>query len=524
MKTFFHHGTAYPWSSEGSFFFRGYFLADGVLYKGSSAIRYLSERLSADHLGETLRKLNGVFSLILEQEEEIFLAVDRLRGLPLFYALVNGEFWAGDDAAALAEALPMASLSPVEEADFLASKLFVSGEDTLLEELKQVPAASYCLFRKEEAKTYCQSYFQMLHQDFERDPAALESGLKEAYHAMGFRLVQSLNGRTAVVPLSGGADSRMVLSMLREQNYEKVLCFTYGRVGNTESEISRQVAEYYGYPWVMVPYTKRLLREARGSSWLEGYYRYAFAFCSVPHIQDILAVKALHEEGQLPADSVFVPGHSGDLIAGSHVTPEFLRPSMSHEAFMDSIVLKFYGGSVPPILRSKLEARFPPCPPQNMEELASQSEWFNIQERQAKFIVNSVRIYEYFGYEWLIPLWDNALFAFWKRVPIQQRYQRRLYFKVVDGNGLPSTNDASAKKKIASGVRSIPGLRTLARRGARLLYYFRSDCYLEALIPFPEYLTACVREHPSFYISDLICQNLLDRLRRNLKQNGHPSI
>lgn len=515
MKTFFHNGTAYPWSSEGPLFFRGYFLAGGVLYKGSSAIRYLNERLSVEHPGETLQKLDGVFSLILEREEEVLLAVDRLRGLPLFYALVDGELWAGDDAA---------SLSPIGEADFFASKLFVSGEDTLLEELKQVPAASYYLFRKGEAKTSCQPYFQMLHQDFERDPAALESGLREAYHTTGLRLVQSLNGRTAVIPLSGGADSRMVLSMLRELNYEKVLCFTYGRKGSAESEISRHTAEYYGYPWVMVPYTRRLLREARGASWLEGYYQYAFAFCSVPHVQDLLAVKILHEGGRLPVDSVFVPGHSGDLIAGSHITPEFLRPSMSHEEFLDSVVRKFYHGKIPPDMRSRLEARFPPCPPQGMEEMASQIEWFNVQERQGKYIVNSVRVYEYFGYEWLIPLWDNALFAFWQRVPIQQRYQRRLYFKTVDGSGLPSTNDATAKKKIASGVRSVPGIRNLARRGARLLRYFRSDVCLEALVPFPEYLIACVREHPSFYVSDLICRNLLDKLRLNLRQNGNPSI
>ncbi len=524
MKTFFHNGRAYPWSAESPFSFRGYFIAGETLYRGTSAIQYLKSRLSEGDPREAFRELDGVFSLIWERDEDILLAVDRLRSLPLFYSLPDGELWAGDDVRALAAALPEASLFPVGEAEYFASKRFVTGEDTLLKELKQVPAGSYCLLEKGRKEISLHPYFQMTHRDFERNPAALEEGMREAYRMVGFRLVQALEGRTAVIPLSGGADSRMILSLLREQGYQKALCFTYGREGNAESEISRQTAAYYGYPWVMVPYSNKMWREAWGTPWLEAYFQYAFGFCSTPHVQDILAVKILHETGRLPSDSVFVPGHSGDLIAGSHITADFLKPRMPREKFLDSVVQKFYSGKASPDMLSRLEARFPPRPPQDMEELAAQSEWFNIQERQGKFIVNSVRAYEFLGYEWLIPLWDNALFSFWKRVPIELRYQRRLYFKVADGKELPSTNDASVKKTIASGVRAIPGIRDLARRGTRLTRYFRSSLCLEAMFPFPEYLAACVWEQPSFSTNDLLCRELLGRLRRNLERSGKPAI
>lgn len=528
MKKFFHKGAAYPWLEENEFSFRGYFIVDETLYKGASAIRYLKQNLSSGDTGESLRSLDGVFSLIWERDESTLLAVDRLRGLPLFYALVNGELWAGDDALALAQALPGVTLSLVAAEEYFATKLFVTGEDTLLNELKQVPAASYCLLKNGQAS--CYGYFRMTHQDFEQDLYKLEKMLREAYRLTGRRLVQALDGRTAVIPLSGGADSRMIAHLLREEGYDKVLCFTYGRKGNHESEISRQVAASYGYPWVMITYDKKNMRKLGSSADLWDYYRCAFSFSSTPHTQDLLAVKTLRDSGKLPPDGVFVPGHSGDLIAGSHVTPEFLGSSLAREKFLDMIYHKFYTKKMSPNLTTRLETRFSLCSPQDMEEMASQSEWFNIQERQAKFIVNSVRVYEHFGHEWLIPLWDNALFEAWKHVPIALRYDRQLYFQVFGNQTfsndqvLPSTNDPTFLKSVAEEVRSIPVVRTLARRGTRFLRYFRSTYHLECMFPFLEYLVACVRESELFCGDDLICRHLLDSLRRNLARSGKPSI
>jgi asparagine synthase (glutamine-hydrolysing) len=62
-----------------------------------------------------------------------------------------------------------------------------------------------------------------------------------------------------VVPLSGGLDSRIIVAMLKRLGVEDVICFTYGKKGNREAEISRQVAEALGYRWYFVEYTKEKL-------------------------------------------------------------------------------------------------------------------------------------------------------------------------------------------------------------------------------------------------------------------------
>ena len=52
------------------------------------------------------------------------------------------------------------------------------------------------------------------------------------------------------------------------------------------------------------------------------------------------------------------------------------------------------------------------------EQAADTFECWDCQERQAKFIVNSVRAYEFFGFEWRLPLFDAELMDFWSRIAV----------------------------------------------------------------------------------------------------------
>lgn len=515
VRVFMSAGAAYPWTEAKAFFFRGYFVVEDTCYRGSAAIEYLCGQLETLPAKAVLERLNGVFSIIWEREEEILFAVDRLRGLPLFYTAEGKDLWIGDDMQALSYALPAPSGDALEQEGYASTKLFVPGKGTLLRGVFQVRASTFCRFFRADGSVMESEYYHMHHRDFWEDTDVQLQRFHEAYHTAGRHLARALDGRTAVVPLSGGADSRMVLSMLKEQGYEKVLCFTYGCPGNREAEISRQVAESYGYPWTFIPYTVQLWKELRAAPELEEYERFASAYSSTPHLQDFPAVREMKRKGLLPPDSVFVPGHSGDMLAGSHITPEFLGETLSREAFLGTIESKFFMEPPSQALWSEISAGFPPCDETDMEELAAQSEWFNTQERQAKFIVNSVRVYEFFGYEWLIPLWDHALFSFWSHIPIPQRYQRRLYFMAVEGPKIASTNDASVRKSLAASARKLPGVRTLLRRTARLMRYWRSPLMIERLFPLGPYGKGCFCEPPLFDVNYLLCRQEIRRFEKD---------
>ena len=55
-------------------------------------------------------------------------------------------------------------------------------------------------------------------------------------------------------------------------------------------------------------------------------------------------------------------------------------------------------------------------------------ECFDWQERQAKFIMHSLRVYEFFGYGWRTPWWDNDLTAFWQDMDVPAKLNRSFFF------------------------------------------------------------------------------------------------
>ena len=54
-------------------------------------------------------------------------------------------------------------------------------------------------------------------------------------------------------------------------------------------------------------------------------------------------------------------------------------------------------------------------------------EMFNWKERQHKHILQSLKIYEFFGFEWYIPLWDDSLIDFWRKIPLDLKINKTLY-------------------------------------------------------------------------------------------------
>ena len=42
-------------------------------------------------------------------------------------------------------------------------------------------------------------------------------------------------------------------------------------------------------------------------------------------------------------------------------------------------------------------------------------QYFDWSERQSKFIINSVRVYDFFNFDWALPFWDLEIVNFWRK-------------------------------------------------------------------------------------------------------------
>jgi asparagine synthase (glutamine-hydrolysing) len=229
---------------------------------------------------------------------------------------------------------------------------------------------------------------------------------------------------------------------------------------------------------MMVPYSADRWRAWRDTPEFDRYFRASGNASSSPHFQDWPAVRELRAAGAIEPDAVFVPGHSGDFLAGSHVPAPLARArAASRAAVIQSIIDGHYNLWDWPAdpqgrLRDAIEARIGSIigdgPFDTNESASSAFELWDCAERQAKFIVNSVRVYEDFGHQCRLPLFDAELMDFWSTVPVHLRFGRRLYFAYAAARQrlpvTPPNLDRPAPLAAAVGLIERAGLKPLAAK------------------------------------------------------------
>ena len=472
------------WTRQGGSAARGQaFSADGRLLRADDLAALFDRAPDGAAWAATAGSLNGCFAAVRLQGDVLLAAVDRLRTIPLFFADGAQAPLVADSADAIAALLPR------RDADFDAREEFrltgyVTGSGTLIRGIRQIPAG-HCLSRgdQSDAKWTLTPYYAFRHREL-RDASdeMLIDGLIATHESVFRRLLADVGDRPVIVPMSGGYDSRLIGVMLRDLGCKNVLCYTYGIAGNWESRISRELAQHLGFRWTMVPYSPEAWRGWASTPAFQAYFRSAGNFASLPHIQDWPAVHELVRRGELDPASVFVPGHSGDFLAGSHIPKWYAGAAapITREQLLQSLFDAHYSlwewpeqdhGRLREVFSRRVEEVVGPLADSSAAEAADRFEYWDCQERQAKFIVNSVRVYESFGFEWRLPLFDHELMDFWSRVPLNGRIGRRLYFRFANEHQrLPITEantDRPAPITAAIGLAERLGLRPIGKRAQR---------------------------------------------------------
>jgi asparagine synthase (glutamine-hydrolysing) len=433
-----------------------------------------------EEIGNFLKELNGQFSVVAESENKIFCAVDKLRSIPLFYTISKNSFIVSDNAYYLKGKINR-PLNEKNAAEFLVAG-YVTGNKTLFDSTKQMRNSEFIIYQKKESFLKTVEYFRFLHGNYYKLPEdKLLEILDQAFVNAFKRLIESTQkqGKKLVVPLSGGLDSRIVIAMLKRLGVDDVICISYGRKGNRESIISKKIAKALGYDWLFVEYTTRKWYECYNSKEADHYRVFAGNLSSLPHMQDFLAVRELKSQGKIPENSVFVPGHTGDMLAGSHIPHYYLDSSRNYdsETFLVDSLKRHYNlwkwpaeYELEHTFREKINKSIAGMEINDNETCAGAIELFDFNERQAKFIVNAVRVYEFFGYEWRIPFWDMELVNFFLKVPIEHRINQKLYRKYA--RDLLFSEELSVLKDIDCTI-DIHNLKPLEERSKyeKLLYY-----------------------------------------------------
>jgi len=437
FKITLQYNKGFKWNKSENIHSKGYlFDKEDNLYQGKDLNAYFNCASEGD-FEKKIESANGSFAIITENKNILLVAVDRLRSIPLFYSLRDNKFYLSDNAYWIKNELNLKELDKTSEQEFLLTG-YVTGNDTLFSEIKQIQAGEYLIVKEEKGTITIKNnkYYRYFHKDFFTD--SKEILFDKLYTISGNyikRLIKSVKGKTIVIPLSSGYDSRYIIAMFKKLNYKNVICFSYGKKGSYESEISRKVANKLDYKWYFIEYTKNKWRDWFNSNEGKKYLKYGNNLASLAHLQDWPAVYELKKNKKIPNDSVFVPGHSGDLLGGSHTpTPlDLSKTDYNSNDISDYLFrrhyclfgLKYKHKKV--LFIKKIKKELSGLEISNAENYVSLADCWNIANRQAKFIVNSVRVYEFFGYEWRIPLWDSELMDFWSKVPLKYIIKKELY-------------------------------------------------------------------------------------------------
>lgn len=466
-----------PWHTHNRTHSRGYAFCGGRLYEGGELAR-LADEWPENAWPDHLIRLNGSFALIKicsgTGGPGLMVASDPVRSIPVFYANGPDGPLVSDRAEWIRDRLELQRVDHLLGAEFLLTG-YVTGNDTLFPELKQTAAGELLSVWNNGSSTR-QSWYRFCEPDTpSRDDLSMDHAVEQLDHIhchVFERLVESLDGRPAVIPLSGGYDSRLIAVMLKRLGYDRITCVSYGPPRHWEVRQARELAEHLELPFIHIPYTRDSWQD-----WFLSPHRRNFTlrdngYASHAHLLEFPGTGELQRGRHIPEDSVFIPGHSGGFLNGNHVPGQLANRSRTTTwELMDALYRKNYTlwkwrtagadrqnshGELQYALDCRLLQQLVPeaalqapddavadttgarqaCEQLFRRELtgARACRLFRIwewKERQTKYVVNAIRAYDFWGYEWRLPLWDRELADFWARMPLEWLAGRHLHHRYI---------------------------------------------------------------------------------------------
>ena len=536
-------GPRRAWSTTGGTRATGYAFQGEKLLRAEQLATAV-EAMQPDALPALLDGLNGSFAAIKEAPDAVYAIVDQIRGIPLFCVDKGGGRVITDDPLEIPGVHERACNWKVRAE--LLECLCVTGADTLLDGVRQVEAGSLLRVPAASQGTMESRPWYAFQPNLDPDTSGnLVETAYEAHRAAVERTIRFAGDALIVVPLSAGRDSGILATLLAASGIDRdqVLTYTFGRRGNRESEVSRRVAESLGLRWELVPYSDSMWYELARQPWWPAYLTWASSLAGVPGFADVPAMGELRRRGLVPDGSVVMPGHSLDFPAGSHIPGRLVRRSRgSPTDVIDAVLTAYYKyrsddviasllgrstAEVAEAMRERVERSVPATPASmTREQLVSVTDEWGWKERQAKLIVNSVRVYEHQGLRWALPWWDREVLDFWARVPLRQRVGHPLRDELAERAGWPATAPSALdglQSRLERQVRMLAldgaakKLRNLARRATKRSRYQHDELACFALFGEKRFVR-------SFHGTETPRAMLAEDLLKSLDTAGEPPL
>ncbi len=412
----------YKWSEQDNVYACGYcFDSEGKMYCDEQLCSYFSNISNEQELVQRVHAANGLFSVIIQSKELVMAATDRLCRFPLYYTNTV----ITDNHNGIEASLEWDDLG---KAFYETSGAVLPGH-TLLQSIRQLPPAGIAIYQSSKWST--STYASFLCKKSEEQSLQIEE-LDIVMMTVFQRMIQSTKGRQLIIPLTAGNDSRLILCMLKRLQYSNVICFTIAGKGCAEWAGADQATQRLGYRHVKIDMQDKRVQQLlyQNAESFENYYRYVGGLTNFCWLAEYVAVKFLEEKGLITKDAIFVPGHSGDMIGGSHLTKAKVKEQMSVSELVRRMQYVGFEYGTNKKVADVLQSYFADALHKGYTPYSAYQNWV-VQHRQAYNIVHSVRVYDFCGYEVRLPLWDACLYDIFARLPYSLLRKSSLYIQYV---------------------------------------------------------------------------------------------
>lgn len=395
-------------------YYQGRFLTSETFCDVISAVT------SDEEFESVLKRVNGQFAVIINKKEYSAAAIDPSRIFPLFFSFKDGEILISDSAEMVLPSDAKISEESLVEYNFtgatFAGKALIEGlfqikpGHILTSDGRQMPLFRYNI-KSENVRVI----------DVNDASEALKNAFKRTFDSIG--------GRRIVIPLSGGYDSRVIACEAKLHGCENVLCYTYGSADSFDCRTAMQVAGALGFKIIHID-TAKLGVDLRADSDFDRYVDFMGGYTNFLWVNDYVACRHLIETGAVGKDAVFIPGHLGNFLAGSHIQKCRLNRQASSNEMAEAIMRSVFEFGYAEPLRERLvkyfdeERKFGDYVPSLFMS-------FILQNRKAHNIDNAARLYEFLGFGVRLPFWDKELLELFSNATIEQLMQRQPYNECV---------------------------------------------------------------------------------------------
>lgn len=488
IKIYLKDHKAYPWQNQNNIYFRGFFIYNNKYYNSKKALNLLKEK-SLDNIKDIIKTIDGKFLLIVLEKKQVFVATDITRSFPILYNInvKKSKIILSDY---LNDEVSKNITIDYKKINNFNNSLFVIKESTLFKNWKQVCGGEFLFFCDKKLKI--QKYYNIEYKyDSNKDQEYYLTYYDKKYEESFKNVIKILNGRTAVIPLSGGHDSRLIVYYLDKLNYKNVITYSYGLKDSEENKISKKVSEYFGYKHYFVEYNRNKCKKFYKKI-KKQFMVFAGNGTSCPCVQELFAIYTLKQKNIINEKDIVVPGYQNDSLHNVNILNKLLNNTNIKKADIYSTIVDKHLNDAKIKKTSKFnyekmiklveQSYFKEKSKNNYSEKDSIEiiEKFNLFEYQSKYIQNAVRTYEFFGIEWITPFFDRIQIDIISNIPYYFRMgrnnmyelEKKVYSKKLLDLDFIQQKNIKIEKNILKNIKNILLLIFKPEKTHFLLCYF----------------------------------------------------